>query len=130
MISSGHACPAAYSPHVASALRSPRHSSTRSRSQLLSGGTAISFDHARLREGVCDVRGARLVGGRRGVSPKVDLARSYVDVWGDDDIVRVHLHGVARKLVASGGRQALKLETRAKRASVHGDERTGSDSIG
>eukprot|EP00964_Phaeocystis_antarctica_P064362 scaffold38702_cov62-Phaeocystis_antarctica.AAC.2 len=68
------------------------------------GVVAIRFDHARLREGVCDVRGARFVGSRGGVSPKVDLARSYVDVWGDEDIVRVHLHGVARKLVASGGR--------------------------
>eukprot|EP00964_Phaeocystis_antarctica_P034620 scaffold19721_cov60-Phaeocystis_antarctica.AAC.3 len=91
---------------------------------------AISFDHARLREGVCHVRCARLVGGRGGVSPEVDLARSYVDVWSDDDIVRVHLHGVARQLVASGGRQALKLDARAEGPSVHGDERTGSDSIG
>eukprot|EP00964_Phaeocystis_antarctica_P015325 scaffold8467_cov64-Phaeocystis_antarctica.AAC.4 len=91
---------------------------------------AISFDHARLREGVCDVRGARLVGGRRGVPSEADLARSNVDVWCDDYIVRVHLHGVARQLVASGGWQALKLDARAKRASVHGDERAGSYRIG
>ena len=91
---------------------------------------SISFDHARLREGVCDVRGARLVCDRGGMPSEADLARTNVDVWGNHDIVCVHLHCVARKLVASGGRQALKLDARAEGPSVHADERTGSDSIG
>eukprot|EP00964_Phaeocystis_antarctica_P015074 scaffold8315_cov54-Phaeocystis_antarctica.AAC.3 len=83
------------------------------------GVFTVGLDHARLRKGVGESRGARFVGGRGWVPSEVDPACGYVDLRSNDDIVRVHLHGVARQLVAPPGWQALILAARTEGASIH-----------
>ena len=61
---------------------------------------------------------------------EVNLARCDVDLRSNDNIVRVHFHGVARQLVAPPAWQALILATRAKGASVHADKRAGGEGLG
>jgi hypothetical protein len=77
--------PENFPPSGYGAARKYAHDEVRARL----GVVAISFNHARLCESVCDVRGARLVGGRGGVPSEADLARTNVDVRSNDDTVRV-----------------------------------------